>query len=47
MLNDLPLLLGSVALAQSVLRKLLKAKRTEMSVKSLSFFSKFAAFLSI
>ena len=28
---------GSVALEQSALRKLLKAKRTEMSVKCLSF----------
>ena len=40
-------IISSVALGQSVLRKGLKVKRTEMSVKSLSVFSKFASFLSI
>ena len=38
---------SSVALEQSVLRKVLKAKRTEMSVKSLSVFSKFGLFFEM
>ncbi len=39
--------ISSVALEQSVLRKLLKAKRTEMSVKCLSVFSKFTLFFEM
>ena len=38
---------SSVALEQSVLRKLLKAIRTEMSVKCLSVFSKFRLFFEM
>ena len=38
---------SSVALEQSVLRKGLKAKRTEMSVKCLSVFSKFGLFFEM
>jgi len=40
-------LISTVALEQSVLRKGLKAKRTEMSVKSLSVFSKFGLFFEM
>ena len=39
--------ISSVALEQSVLRKRLKAKRTEMSVKCLSVFSKFDLFFEM
>jgi len=40
-------LISSVALEQSVFRKVLKAKRTEMSVKCLSVFSKFGLFFEM
>jgi hypothetical protein len=48
MLSDLATqTLNNIALEQSALRKGLKAKRTEMSVKCLSVFSKFVLFFEM